>query len=87
MNMLPPKRVERSRTQCVHTPCPEGYLQWHAWADAASKTHAQVKCPCCGRWSVWLPKAEARAVNSSDRKAANEMMAAMGLPKIPRDCW
>lgn len=37
----------------LHTPCPEGYLQWHAWADKMSKTHKQVRCPGCGLWAIW----------------------------------
>lgn len=62
-------RVERSATACVHTPNqPRGYLQWHSWAHEASKTHAQVRCPHCGLWQVWLPKPEARRINATDRK-------------------
>jgi hypothetical protein len=39
-----------------HTPCPDGYIQWHAWAEKMSKTHRQEKCGECGRWSIWIPK-------------------------------
>lgn len=40
-----------------HTPCPEGYLAWHAWAGRMSRTgHRQVKCPGCGLWAIWLPQ-------------------------------
>lgn len=24
-----------------HTACPDGYIQWHAWADEMRKTHKQ----------------------------------------------
>jgi hypothetical protein len=39
-----------------HTPCPDGYIQWHAWAEKMSKTHRQVKCGGCGRYSIWVPR-------------------------------
>lgn len=42
--------------ECQHTPQPEGYREWHAWAERMSKTHRQVQCPNCGKWSIWLPK-------------------------------
>lgn len=40
-----------------HTPQPTGYLQWHMWAEEKAKTHRQERCPACGLWSVWKPKA------------------------------
>jgi len=40
-----------------HTPCPEGYIQWHAWAEEMGKTHKQRKCSGCGKYSIWEPKA------------------------------
>ena len=43
-----------------HTPAPEGYRQWHAWAEKIAKTHRQVTCESCGTYSIWLPKAEAK---------------------------
>lgn len=39
-----------------HTPCPEGYIQWHAWAGRMSKTHKARKCPGCGLYKIWEPK-------------------------------
>jgi hypothetical protein len=39
-----------------HTPCPEGYLQWHEWAKKKSKTHRQIKCNACGLYAIWIPK-------------------------------
>ena len=41
---------------CQHTPCPSGYLQWHAWAARMLRTHKQVRCPHCGLWAIWLPR-------------------------------
>lgn len=41
---------------CVHTPQPTGYLAWHEWAEQASKTHKQERCPVCNRWAIWTPK-------------------------------
>lgn len=39
-----------------HTPDPEGYLQWHAWAARMARTHRQVQCADCGRLAIWIPK-------------------------------
>jgi hypothetical protein len=39
-----------------HTECPEGYLQWHAWAKRMSRTHRQIKCERCGLYAIWIPK-------------------------------
>jgi len=39
-----------------HTPCPSGYIQWHAWAKQMARTHRQVKCGRCGLWAIWIPK-------------------------------
>ena len=38
----------------AHTPCPEGYMQWHSWADRMSKNHHQVQCPSCGLFAIWV---------------------------------
>jgi len=37
----------------LHTPCPEGYLEWHAWAEQMGRTHDQKQCPECGRYAIW----------------------------------
>lgn len=42
--------------ECKHTPSPEGYIQFHAWAEKKSKTHRQIRCPVCGLWAIWVPK-------------------------------
>lgn len=39
-----------------HTACPEGYIQWHAWAEKMAKTHRQRKCEDCGLFDIWEPK-------------------------------
>lgn len=44
-----------------HTPCPEGYLQWHAWAEKMSKTHRAIRCGECGLYTIWIPKANVGA--------------------------
>ena len=41
---------------CRHAKAPEGYLQWHAWAEKKSKTHKQKKCPGCGLWAIWVKR-------------------------------
>lgn len=42
----------------LHTSCPEGYIQWHAWAERMMKTHKQKRCPECGFWSIWVLEEE-----------------------------
>jgi hypothetical protein len=32
---------------------PEGYVQWHEWAEKKNKTHYQVKCDKCGLYAIW----------------------------------
>lgn len=39
-----------------HTIQPEGYLNWHSWAEEMSKTHKQIKCPGCGKYAIWIKK-------------------------------
>lgn len=39
-----------------HTPDPQGYLQWHFWAERMAKTHRQRQCKGCGLWAVWDAK-------------------------------
>jgi len=39
-----------------HTKAPEGYLDWHAWAEQKSKTHTTVQCPDCGKYAIWVKK-------------------------------
>lgn len=65
---IPPKRVQRSAKKCVHTPQPDDYFRGFEWAQQASKTHSQVRCPHCGLWAVWLPKREAQAIRRQDAK-------------------
>lgn len=44
-----------------HTPRPTGYLNWNEWAADMAKTHRQQKCPGCGLWLIWKPKARLAA--------------------------
>ena len=39
---------------CKHPPCPEGYLQWHFWAEEMRKMHKQLRCEGCGLYSIWV---------------------------------
>lgn len=39
-----------------HTPAPEGYIEWHAWARRMSRTHKQVRCPGCKLFTIWKLK-------------------------------
>jgi hypothetical protein len=56
----------------AHTPCPVGYNDWDEWARIKSKTHRQITCQHCGRYVIWLPKAEARRVLDERRRLAIE---------------
>ena len=49
----------RKRTCADHTSCPNTYLGWHEWAQEKAKTHVQVRCDECGRFSIWVPKKKA----------------------------
>lgn len=46
-----------------HTLSPEGYIQWHAWAEKMSETHRQEKCGGCGLYTIWTPKQPRRVLN------------------------
>lgn len=35
---------------------PNNYVAWHEWAEEASKTHTQERCPSCGLFSIWRRK-------------------------------
>ena len=37
-----------------HTKCPDGYNDWHDWADQKARRHRQIKCPVCKRWAIWV---------------------------------
>lgn len=39
-----------------HTPCPDGYLDWHAWAEEKAKTHRSKRCSECRLFKIWVPK-------------------------------
>ena len=73
---IPPKPVTPGATECAHTAVPEGYIEWHEWAKRASNTHSPVRCPKCGRWSIWFPKADAKVINRAHDKAVREFVKA-----------
>jgi len=41
---------------CKHTPCPNGYIAWHFWAERKEKKFKQIECPTCGLFKVWILK-------------------------------
>lgn len=75
---IPPKRVEPSETECVHTSMPQAsnYFAWYEWCEQASKTHRQITCPRCGCWAIWWPKKEAIAYNRARQKEIREFAKA-----------
>ena len=43
--------LDASPAFAVGDPAPDGYLDWHAWADVQHKGGLrQAKCPVCGLW-------------------------------------
>lgn len=38
-----------------HTPQPEGYLAWHAWASEMAWKYRQRRCGGCDLYVVWVP--------------------------------
>lgn len=64
---IPPKLIEPSEQECCHTPMPEGYNERIEWVNKVSRTHAQVLCPRCGLWAIWLPKLQAKHRNKKHR--------------------
>lgn len=64
-----PQRIQRKRstdTSCKHTPCPEGYREWHEWAERKLRTHRQIRCPNCGLWAIWVRRKPASQKGESD---------------------
>lgn len=57
----------RCPDKASHTECPEGYIQWHAWAEKMSKTHEQERCAGCGLFTIWRPKRRATALSVKER--------------------
>lgn len=45
-------------TDCTHTVCPPGYVEWHEWAAKKHRTHVSTKCPGCGLYKLWVPRAK-----------------------------
>lgn len=84
---IPPLSVPVEKYKCNHTPQPEQYATWHEWARKASKTHAQVRCPGCGKWTVWLPKKLARKINRRMDIEAKAAAYAINREYAKRNCY
>lgn len=69
---IPPVPVVPSSETCNHTATPNGYMEWHIWAEEASKTHDAVRCPHCSLYAIWMPKAEAEAWEAKSLREAIE---------------
>jgi hypothetical protein len=75
---IPPMATVPSSTECKHTPVPSGYVEHMEWMEEAYKRgFRQVTCPRCGLWAIWLPKAEAKAINDRHRALAREIAKAV----------
>lgn len=46
----------QTTVMCDHTECPDGYCEWHEWAEKMQETHDQCRCPVCGLFAVWIKK-------------------------------
>jgi hypothetical protein len=62
-------RIDKSKCQKLHTEQPQGYVQWHAWAEEKSKTHKQKVCPECGRLEIWVSKQKRKLNVPNEGKA------------------
>jgi hypothetical protein len=56
---------EHTKADCPnlanHTDRPEiGYLDFPDWAREMNRTHRQERCPECGYYVIWQPRAEQR---------------------------
>jgi len=51
-----------------HTPEPDGYLQWHAWAREMGRTHDQRRCPGCGLYAIWVRRSGDAGQPHHDRR-------------------
>lgn len=52
-----PTIIDRCPNWLNHTQEPEGYLDWHAWAeDMNKKGFVQIKCHDCGLFKIWIKK-------------------------------
>lgn len=49
-----------------HTPCPDGYLQWHEWAQEHSRRHKQIRCPGCDLLTIWIRRDDSEADYGGD---------------------
>ena len=54
------ERAEQCLHANEHTPAPEGYLQWHEWAEKKLKTHDPFRCPHCQFFVIWKPRKRKR---------------------------
>lgn len=48
--------LEMCPNKAQHTPQPDGYLEWHDWAEGMAKTHRQIQCDGCKLWAIWVLK-------------------------------
>lgn len=63
-----------------HTPCPEGYNHWHAWADLMHRNgYSQITCDRCSRFSIWLPKKIASSIRADDNRKAKAFLKLLQL--------
>jgi hypothetical protein len=62
---------------CEHTACPDGYLNWDAWAREMAKTHRQQRCPRCGLWAIWVLNGSARRTMIEDGPAVAQIAQAL----------
>lgn len=58
--LIPDRETCPYRAQ--HTPAPEGYIAWHAWAARMRVGHRQVRCRGCRLHVTWKVKGVNEAV-------------------------
>jgi hypothetical protein len=59
----------------LHTPSPEGYLQWHAWAALmGSRGFKQLRCPGCRLYKLWRGSGQTVPLDAFDALCLNAIV-------------
>jgi hypothetical protein len=62
----------------AHTPSPEGYVAWQAWADAMLKARwSQGRCRDCGLYAIWTPPYQGEPLPTRQQWASACLTCAM----------
>lgn len=74
-------------SDCKHTPSPNGYIQWHEWAEKMEKTHVQERCPICGLWAIWKARAGGSETSGAAHADLCDECKTRGIPGTHKFNW